>query len=216
MKNEYLSSTSKRSIAKCGWIIIGLILCGVGIFALHSYVTREISRGKRAGIIGHQVHTIAVGLTEYKKDHGGRFPKGNTSTEIFQTLLDEKYFSNPEIFYLPMPGKVSPNGSQLRSDNVALDLTYGVDTYVPDFMPFVYITGYRVTYQPGTTAIPIKSLAAQSVFDDWFGFNFWSFIAVAYVNNGSRIIEADKDGTIPNFVPADFDPKGKVYRQLTP
>ena len=24
------------------------------------------------------------------------------------------------------------------------------------------------------------------------------------------------DGSIPNFVPADFDAKGKTYRQLTP
>jgi len=35
----------------------------------------------------------------------------------------------------------------------------------------------------------------------------------------SMRVTADKpfpDGTIPNFIPADFDPKGKVYRQLTP
>jgi len=29
-------------------------------------------------------------------------------------------------------------------------------------------------------------------------------------------MKADADGSIPNFIPADFDPKGKTYRQLTP
>jgi hypothetical protein len=29
-------------------------------------------------------------------------------------------------------------------------------------------------------------------------------------------VRASPDGSIPNFIPADFDPKGKTYRQLTP
>jgi hypothetical protein len=35
--------------------------------------------------------------------------------------------------------------------------------------------------------------------------------------DGSQVIfDAAEDGSIPNFIPSNFDPKGKTYRQLTP
>ena len=42
------------------------------------------------------------------------------------------------------------------------------------------------------------------------------FMAICYKNNSAEAIMADQNGSIPNFIPTDFDPKGKTYRQLTP
>jgi hypothetical protein len=39
---------------------------------------------------------------------------------------------------------------------------------------------------------------------------------VYYKNGDAHLLSASANGSIPNFIPADFDPKGKTYRQLTP
>jgi hypothetical protein len=45
-------------------------------------------------------------------------------------------------------------------------------------------------------------------------------IVVFYSNESASLLRADPaaapDGSIPNFVPPDFQPDGKTYHQLTP
>ncbi len=58
---------------------------------------------------------------------------------------------------------------------------------------------------------------ARSWSDWWHGLAYpTGHIAVGYKDTSARVMRADDDGTIPNFIPAYFDPKGKTYRQLTP
>jgi hypothetical protein len=161
-------------------------------------------------------------LAKYAIDHHGLYPEGKTSTEVFQHLLDEHYASDPIMFNLPyknMPGKVAPDGNHLKPENVCWDVTIGVDSSAPDGLPIVFLTGYKVAYQAGEKAIAVNPFVPEArTWSRWLeGYGtIKPFIAVCYKNNSVRAIHADKDGSIPNFIPADFDPKGKTYRQLTP
>ena len=81
----------------------------------------------------------------------------------------------------------------------------------------VFLTGYKIVYQAGESAIPLKS-------GDTFSWTYWwkmkaihlYFISVCYKSTSALVIMTSPDGNIPNFIPADFDPKGKTYHQLTP
>ena len=155
-----------------------------------------------------QVHQIGVALFAYSNDNNQNFPDGKSSTEVFQKLLDGNYITDPGVFFIALPGKIKALGGQrLKPENVCFDVTCCVDADVSDVLPLIYITGYRVTYAPGGSAVPrIKP--------------FPSGIVAYYKGNNTKFIlpdpGAEANGSILNFVPADFDPKGKTYRQLTP
>jgi len=83
-------------------------------------------------------------------------------------------------------------------------MTRCVDSSAPDGLPVVFLTGFKITYQAGTSAVPISPSQASN------------FMAVYYKNNNAMAKKVNDDGVIPDFIPADFDPKGKTYRQLTP
>ena len=154
-----------------------------------------------------RAHALGVCLYAYANDHNGHYPEGKTSTEVFQHLLDEGYVSDPAIFYvgtLEIPGKVRPQSNQLKAENVCWDVTCCVDSSAPDGVPVVFLTGFKITYQAGTSAVPISPSQASN------------FMAVYYKNNNAMAKKVNDDGVIPDFIPADFDPKGKTYRQLTP
>jgi hypothetical protein len=133
-------------------------------------------------------------------------------------------------------------GSLLKSvilENVCFDLTAGVDSSSSDTLPLVFVTGYKVRYVAGASAVPLK---LQPLYASWQQeWLHWprsnelmpiSGIAVCYKSNSARFVvlppKVNPDGSmpyppryepnaiIPNFVPPDFDPKGKTYRQLTP
>ena len=160
--------------------------------------------------------TIALCLNAYSLDHNNHYPEGQTSTEIFQKLIDGKYVEDLSIFYLPLPGKVRPLSSQLKPENVAWDVTCCVDSSSPDTLPLVYLTGFKIDFQPGGAAKRINPLPRTWTIW-WNGPDRWqTFMAMAAKGNSARVFELNEDGSIPNFVPADFDPKGKTYRQLTP
>jgi len=157
-----------------------------------------------------QGRQIGQMMFSYATDHvdGNPYPDGKSSTEVFQKLLDENYCSDPNFFYLPLPGKIKPvAGQKLKPENVCFDVTSGVDSDAPEGLPLVFITGYKVTYAPGAAAVPLAKPYPPA-------------IIVFYLGNSTKILlpalGANPDGSIPNFVPLTFDAKGKTYRQLTP
>jgi hypothetical protein len=179
---------------------------------------------------------VAYYLRLYALDHHGHFPEGKTSTEVFQRLIDENYVDDLDMF-----GKPPPEGQRLKPENVRWDVTCCVDSSAPDGLPLVFSTGYKVTYQPGSPAVPLKP--PQKTWIGWWNRTNRPFITVVSLGykaphvtstkvwdeitktysifetskDGSQVIfDAAEDGSIPNFIPSNFDPKGKTYRQLTP
>lgn len=161
-------------------------------------------------------HTICLVLYQYSIDHDNHYPQGQTSTEVFQKLIDGKYAEDPAMFYVPLPGKVRPLSFQLKPENVSWDVTCCVDFFSPNSLPIVYLTGFKVNFRPGSSAERINPI--QHTWETWWnGPNPWeTFMAMCDKENRARVFLPDLDGSIPNFIPADFDSKGKTYRQLTP
>ncbi len=194
---------------------IFLILAGVILPSGHNPRIAKLSATlQTSSAIGHL-------LNQYAVDHQGHYPEGKTSTEVFQRLIDEKYVTDPQIFYaryIDIPGKMKPQSDQLKAENVSWDVTCCVDQSSPDGLPVVFLTGYKITYQAGASAAPLGSAPLPRTWYQWaFGAPPTKpFIAVCCKNMSARVKLADEDGSIPNFIPADFDPKGKVYRQLMP
>jgi len=166
--------------------------------------------------------------TDNVQNHNA-YPEGNSSTEVFQKLIDDGYVTDPTIFYVPLPGKVKPvAGQKLKPENVCWDVTCCVDSNASDLLPLVFLTGYKVAYAPGGAAVPIVKPWPQfgeprTWLDWWHGAPDDTpapGIAVFYKGNNAIFLPLDRpinrDGTIPNFVSPDFKPDGKTYRQLTP
>jgi hypothetical protein len=165
---------------------------------------------------------IGLSLFQYSQDNNGHYPEGKTSTEVFQHLIDEKYVTNPTVFFTSfVPGKVRPQGDHLKAENVCWDVTDGIDPSAPNGLPVVFSTGYKFDYKAGASAFPVgpvRPLRLPKNMYEWVN-GVWvpiPFIAVCYKNDSAVWIKANKDRSIPNFIPIDFDPKGKIYRQLTP
>ena len=183
-----------------------------------------------------QAHAIGAGLAAYAADHNGHYPDGKNSTEIFQQLLDEKYVPDPTEFYIPFAGKVAPvAGQKLKPENVSFDFTAGADATDPEDLPLVFSTGYRVAYVPHAAAIPLPQTAPPSGFfmpARWPRSGLAAFYKGGYsvflqpgteiIHKGDDAVEVGynspvkPDGSLANFVPADLQPDGKTYRQLTP
>ncbi len=178
--------------------------------------------------------TIAVAMFAYSNDNNGDYPDGNSSTEVFQKLLDGGYVSDPSTFYLPMSGKVKPiPGQKLKPENVCWDVTGNVDANSPDMLPIVFLTGYMVQYVPGGSAVPLSNRSPRYGWVDPIQ-NWWDRlmgrptilwfdrpgIAVAYKSNAAKFMisnpSTNPDGSIPYFISPDFKPDGVTYRQLTP
>jgi hypothetical protein len=173
-------------------------------------------------------------IIAYAKAHQGAYPTGESSTEIFQKLIDENHMTSSgktfkelsqklsfdqvekdtAIFWLDLPGKIMATSTVLKPENVCFDVTTPIDEKSPDKLPAVFMTGYRVSYVPKGVAVPL----AKSGVPDW--------AAVSYKDGygwgiSLRFPESDwpyflPDGGIANFIPPTFDPAGKKYQQLTP
>jgi hypothetical protein len=154
-----------------------------------------------------KARTIGIALWRYAEDHSGTYPSGKTSTEVFQQLIDGKYVSDSAVFYYPLPGKEEPDGGLvLKPDNVSWDVTCCMNATSPDDLPAVFLTGCKITYQAGASAIPSKQTIPLPL----------NFMAICYKDMSARALVLDPDGSIPHFIPPDFDAKGKNYYQLTP
>jgi len=134
------------------WIGAGLIILVIVIIPIMGANDHERP---------HSSHSIEMAWTidrlllVYATDHNGSFPEGKSSTEIFQKLLDEKYCADPGVFYIEMPGKTKATSNKLKPKNVCWDVTISTDTDYYD-MPVVFLTGYKVDYVPGGSAIPLS------------------------------------------------------------
>jgi hypothetical protein len=171
---------------------------------------------------------IALAMAQYAQDHGGKYPGGASSTEVFQKLLDGKYVTDPATFYLIMPGKTQPTGTRLLPQNVCYDVTSGVDANSPESLPVVFVTGFRVEYQPDGSAIsltrsfPVYAYSAESSMKWLTGSELEPVFGLAVADKGSEAkfrdgqLNRDGYGSVPNVLPADFDAHGAAYRQLTP
>ncbi len=79
---------------------LGIDFC-IRLLFLGSRPTTPRSRSGGARMQAVQTtRTIGLCLYRYAQDHNGQYPDGKTSTEVFQQLIDEKYVTDPSIFYL--------------------------------------------------------------------------------------------------------------------
>ena len=178
-----------------------------------------------------QTRTIDIAMFSYSNDHDQKYPEGKSSTEVFQKLMDGGYVNDPGLFYLPLHGKVRGVGHTLKSENVCFDVTSGLEENSPDELPVVFMTGYRVNYVPGGSAMSVikpfpQARVVPRTWTEWWNGEpqpppvLDSGVAVAYKSNSARFMKLEKgpngDASIPNFISPDFKPDGKTYRQLTP
>jgi hypothetical protein len=147
--------------------------------------------------------------------------------EVFQKLLDGAYITDPSIFYLPSPGKIKAQpGQKLKPENVCWDVTADIGPNDPDYLPVVFLTGYKITYSPGAAAVALARPYPQlrkppRTWLQWRNGEPAGVpgIGVAYKSNATRdfTLRQNPDGSLRNFISPDFiAPSGKTYRQLTP
>ena len=191
------------------------------------YPAIQISKMKDAQTIGEL-------LNKYANDHGGKFPSGNSSTEVFQKLLDEKYVTDAFIFYTTFPGKTEPPWNQkLESKNVCWDVTIGVTSDSPDTIPLVILTGFKVNYVSGAPGTPYikpypKLFYMTRTIQGWWNGEPdptpYAATVVCYKNSNPAFVKLDMAAPSyesilnlnSNSISPNFKPDGKTYRQLTP
>ncbi|MCE0498049.1 MAG: hypothetical protein LV481_08910 [Methylacidiphilales bacterium] len=181
-----------------------------------------------------QARAISLLMFAYANAHQGAYPTGTSSTEIFQKLIDENHMTSsgksyheiiedlidnkevrdPAIFWLDIPGKIMATSTVLKPENVCWDVTVPVDKNSPGELPVVFVTGYKVTYASRGTAIPLPKTGDRK----WTAIFYESGLCIGTsIEFGSpNEPSIQPDGTIINFIAANFDPAGKEYQQLTP
>jgi hypothetical protein len=167
-------------------------------------ITKGIERAKEMAAVP-SARAIELAMSAYADDHGGIYPDGKTSTEVFQKLLDGKYVTDPAIFFLSMPGKTKATSNQLTADNVCYDVTCGVTVASSNALPVVFSTGYIVTYATGTAATPENGAPTP-----------FAGMAVAYKGNSAQFLRSLPDGSVPQLISASFDAGAQTYQQLKP
>ena len=155
-----------------------------------------------------QAYQIADALYRYSLQHGGRYPTGSSSTDIFQQLLDGQYVQDPALFWLEMPGKQKPTARVLRPDNVCWDITSPIMASNEE-LPVVFITGYRFNYSQSGTFTPLfKSVEGRpKAF-------VWGFI-YSWDEQKATGIETHIDAR-PGALPYDWcaDPNHRAFYDL--
>jgi type II secretory pathway pseudopilin PulG len=151
-----------------------------------------------------QTHAIGLALFSYATDNNGAYPTGKSSTEVFQKLIDGGYVSDPSIFYSKMPGKVPPTSNKLKPENVSFDVTVPIDSNSSDMVPVLFTTGFKISYAPGSSAVPVSDAAKQA-----------PGISIFYKGNSAVFIPKAADGSAPNAISPNLNDAGH-YQQLTP
>jgi hypothetical protein len=103
------SPISRSGVSKF-WIIFFIVII-IAAFALGPISPGRVDFKFRPSGIAQQAREIGLCLFQYAQDHDGHYPEGKTSTEVFQQLIDERYVTDPEIFFVYLPGKVRPQSS---------------------------------------------------------------------------------------------------------
>ena len=158
-------------------------------------------------------HAIGLAMYAYANDNAGKYPTGKSSTDVFQQLIDGEYVSDPKIFYieeLHIPGKRPATSKKLKPENVCWDVTAPLELSSDPSLPLLFITGFKMNYIPGGSAVPRPAPTSSSVVH--------AGIYVFYVNNSTmfRVNDGKPDEIVPNVVDPSFKPSGKTYIQLTP
>jgi hypothetical protein len=158
-------------------------------------------------------HAIGLAMYSYANDNGGKYPTGKSSTEIFQQLVDGGYVSDPKIFYfeeLHVPGKHPAMSTKLKPENICWDVTTPLELTSDPSLPLLFITGFKMNYVPGGSAVPRPTPTPSSVIH--------AGIYIFYVNNSAmfRVNDGKPDEIVPNVVDPSFKPSGKTYIQLSP
>jgi hypothetical protein len=200
------------------FFLLGIMMGSVSSILVHDWGRASVQTS----------HSIYLAMFQYSVDNNGDFPDGKSSTEIFQKLMDGGYITDPKTFYIPLAGKIEGTSSKLQPENVCWDVTASPGKNDSGELPLIFMTGYKVAYVPGGAAVPLIKphlfgFESRTWLEWWQGKptpptpGDFPGIAVVYENGSSAFRKMSQpDGTIPNFIAATFDPKGKTYRQLTP
>jgi hypothetical protein len=209
-----------------GGTFLALILEILVIFVFLGPLTNRIDVAQWSAAM-QTSRTIALAEFQYANDHEGRYPDGNSSTDVFQKLLDGNYVSDPKMFYLRAPGKTSPSDEHLKPENVTYDVTSGIVGPVPNGLPLVIVTGYKIDYQHGGKVTPLEGtrpsfLGVKRTWIDWLNFKPSMLFAPPVISemNGRPVVPGVVSGSIKtdsqNVSAQDFEAQGKTYRQLAP
>jgi hypothetical protein len=151
-------------------------------------------------------------LAKYAADHDGKYPEGKTSTEIFQSLIDQGYLTDLSLLYYPMPGKIPATTKQLAPENVCWDMTGAVDANSPGDLPEVYSTGFNILYSLGSRPYSPPLPWWQGLTDHTYARDF---MAICDHDGKAKSIFTGSTSEL-EFIPAELDLKGRTYVQLTP
>jgi hypothetical protein len=200
--NSGFAKSLRSPLQWFGAILILLILASIALGPIVPEVHHPLSNVSMQG-----AHMIGLAMFSYAQDHGGIYPSGKSSTEVFQHLIDAGYVDDPSLFYSPLQpdGKVKATSKKLKPENVCWDVTTPLDFKSSDGLPVVFSTGYRIEYTPHGKATPLP------------GFKM-SGIAVFYHSNNAwfRRDDLQSDHAVLDFISDDFKPDDKKYVQLTP
>jgi hypothetical protein len=158
---------------------------------------------------GQRAHVIGLALCSYANDNNGAYPKGGSSTEVFQKLIDGGYVSDPRIFFdssYSAYGKKPATSNKLEPENVCWDVTSPINIASSNVVPVVFYTGFRVNYVAGGDAESLFLASDQPS----------AGIMAGYCLGDIAWHTAQPNGVVKNFISLQFKPDGKKYMQLTP
>ena len=199
---------------------MGILLLGLLVSSLiYIYLSDAIkdSDGGGSGYI-YNIRQIGLAMMQYSMAHQNKYPSGDSSTEVFQKLMDEGYLDPDhvdDILYIhDMPGKVPyPGSGPLKPENVCYDVATPVTDRSHDGLPLVISTGWNLTFEEG--AIPAeydqKLTGALST-------SRWSHAPamIIYRKGGSARLLYPERIQEGELIPIGFRQDKTAYRQLRP
>ena len=192
---------AKHFIKIFGILFISLI---AGLFVYSNYTA-----DKGLSSVLTNVMFIRFSLLAYAQKHGGAFPAGNSSTEIFQKLIDD-HDLKANYVYFDLPGKTQYLEGALNPNNVCYDFTQGTDSTSPDWVPIVLPTGFQIDYASGEA----KVLESNGVRDNVFNAGYVDDIRTWRLNLLPMLpIKKQQIYIMPG---KPTSPDVARYRQLTP
>ncbi len=198
---------------------------------IHEYYPPDVTIKIRTGQAVSNARKLGTVLYHYAKDHGFQYPEGNSSTEVFNHLMEQGYLA-PEnaanLYIRGMPGKEpfrteqtwwewmtgTPAPTQLEAKHVCYDVIAPLTHRDPDGMPMIISTGWKLNFEPG--ALP--QVRDQKLLDmPWLqgGMLVYYKRNVCLILGASFLDGSAKPSGIHQLIPEEIDPT-KTYRQLTP
>jgi hypothetical protein len=181
----------------------GALFAGIAFVLLPAPASAQMQVARNDALM-QQARAIGEAMFSFAADHNGAYPTGKSSTDIFQQLIVGGYVSDPSAFYTKMPGKVAPASTQLKPENVCFDVTMPVNGDSSDQVPVVFLTGFKISYAPGSSAVPVSDAAKQA-----------PGIVIYYKGNNATFIPKGADGSVPRVVSPSLGDTAH-YQQLTP